>query len=69
MGKTVTTAGRAREVIGVVKTGKYTTLGESPTEFMYLPHREGMTYDMTLVARTAPWRAASVEPVTALKTE
>jgi predicted permease len=53
LGKTVTTSGRVREVIGVVKTGKYISLGESPTEYMYLPHREGMTYGMTLVARTA----------------
>jgi len=53
IGKAVTTNGRQREVIGVVETGKYHSLGESPTEFMYLPHREDTWFGMTLVARTS----------------
>jgi len=53
IGKAVTTNGRQREVIGVVGTGKYHSLGESPTEFMYLPHREDTWFGMTLVARTS----------------
>jgi predicted permease len=53
IGKTVTTAGEDRTVIGVVETGKYRSLGEAPSEFMYLPQRERFTSGMTLVARTA----------------
>jgi predicted permease len=60
VGKTVEANGSSREVIGVVETGKYNTLGEEPTEFMYLPHRDQMTYSMTLVART------STDPLDAL---
>lgn len=52
LGKIVTTAGADREVIGVVETGKYKSLGEDPTEFMYMPHRERFQSDMTMVART-----------------
>ncbi len=52
IGKTVRTASEDREVIGVVETGKYRSLGEDPTEFMYFPHREIFAYDMALVART-----------------
>jgi predicted permease len=52
LGKIVTTAGEDREVVGVVETGKYSSLGEDPTEFMYLPNREVFHSDLTLVART-----------------
>ena len=48
----VSTAGAEREVIGVVETGKYASLGEEPKEFMYLPHREQFSFAMTLLART-----------------
>lgn len=51
IGKVVVTAGE-REVIGVVESGKYTSLGEAPTPFMYLPLRQGGLGQMTLVART-----------------
>jgi hypothetical protein len=50
--KIVETAGKERVVVGVVETGKYRSLGEAPTEFMYLPHRERFSTGMTLVART-----------------
>ncbi|MGW8266099.1 MAG: ABC transporter permease [Longimicrobiales bacterium] len=53
LGKVVTTAGGDRTVIGVVETGKYRSLGEAPSEYMYLPQRERFTSGMTLVARTA----------------
>ncbi len=52
LGKVVSTAGAEREVIGVVETGKYASLGEEPKEFMYLPHREQFSFTMTLLART-----------------
>jgi predicted permease len=51
LGKVVSTAGEDREVIGVVATGKYSSLGEDPTEFMYFPHRERFSFSMTLLAR------------------
>ncbi|HSG46342.1 MAG TPA: ABC transporter permease [Longimicrobiales bacterium] len=53
LGKTVETAGRSWEVIGVVETGKYQSLGEDPAEFMFLPHRQVFRAGMTVVARTA----------------
>ena len=52
LGKIVQTAGEDREVIGVVETGKYRSLGEDPTEFMYLPQRELFRSGLTLVVRT-----------------
>jgi predicted permease len=52
LGKIVETGGREREVIGVVGTGKYRSLGEEPTEFMYFPQRASFVAGMTLVART-----------------
>ena len=52
LGKAVRTAGADREVVAVVETGKYSSLGEPATEFMYLPFRERFQSDMTIVART-----------------
>jgi predicted permease len=52
VGRIVRTAGRDRAIIGVVETGKYRSLGEEPTEFMFLPQRERFRTGMTLVART-----------------
>ena len=53
LGKVVRTAGEEWQVVGVVETGKYRSLGEDPTEFMYLPQRQIYRSDMTLVARTS----------------
>ncbi len=52
VGRIMRTAGTDREIIGVVETGKYQSLGEAPTEFMFMPQREQYRSDMTLVART-----------------
>ena len=52
VGKIVRTARADRQVIGVVETGKYQSLGEEPTEFMFLPERELFDSGLTLVART-----------------
>jgi putative ABC transport system permease protein len=52
VGKIVHTAGKDRQVVGVVQTGKYRSLGEEPTEFMFLPERELFRSGLTLVART-----------------
>jgi ABC-type antimicrobial peptide transport system permease subunit len=48
----VQTAGEDRQVIGIVETGKYRSLGEEPTEFMYLPERELFRPGLTLLVRT-----------------
>ena len=50
VGKIVETAGE-REVVGVVEDGKYTSLGESPTPFMFFPARQRGLGPITLVAR------------------
>jgi predicted permease len=52
VGRIMRTAGKDREIIGVVETGKYQSLGEAPTEFMFMPQREQYRSDLTLVART-----------------
>ena len=53
LGNVVVTAGREWEVVGVVETGKYDSLGESPQEFMYFPNRAFFRSDMIITARTA----------------
>ena len=52
LGHIVQTAGAEREVVGVVETGKYVSLGEAPAEFMFMSHHERFNSDMTIVART-----------------
>ena len=47
VGKIVRTAGQDREVIGVVKTGKYRSLGEDPLDFMYLAQAQVWNFPMT----------------------
>jgi predicted permease len=42
-----------REIVGVAKDGKYNFLGEPPTEYLFLPHRQHYVGKMTLVARTS----------------
>jgi len=41
------------EVIGVVKTGKYRTIGEDPRPFMYHPYDQNYVPRMHLIVRTA----------------
>ncbi len=53
VGQVVQTAGKDRTVVGVVETGKYRSLGEEPSEYMYLPQREIAETALALVARTA----------------
>lgn len=52
VGKIVQTAGADRQVIGVMETGKYRSLGEEPSEYMWFPQREQFRTGMTVVART-----------------
>ena len=53
LGRVVVTAGKERQVVGVVETGKVRSLGEAPTEMMYLPLRERFTAGVSIVARTS----------------
>jgi len=53
LGKIVHTAGKDRQVIGVVANGKYRSLGEDPTDVMFLPERELSTSGLAIVARTS----------------
>jgi predicted permease len=53
IGKIVHTGGKDRQVIGVVANGKYNSLGEGPTDMMFLPERELFTSGLTIVARTS----------------
>jgi len=53
VGKIVRTAGQDREVIGVVKSGKYRSLGEEPLDFMYLAQAQVWDFPMTVHIRTA----------------
>jgi predicted permease len=52
LGKTVLRGGREWEIVGVIETGKYRSLGEDPTEYMLFPHRTIYRSGMTIVART-----------------
>jgi predicted permease len=51
IGKIVRTAGRDRVVVGVVKTGKYFSLGEAPQDFMYLAGGQVWRSEMTIHLR------------------
>jgi predicted permease len=53
LGQIVHTAGEDRQVVGVVETGKVRSLGEAPTELMFLPHRDRFSSSMVVVARTS----------------
>ena len=53
IGKIVHTAGKDRTVIGVLETGKVQSLGEGPTEMMYLPEREIFSAERVILARTS----------------
>ena len=51
------------EIIGLVKTAKYITLGESPRPYVYYPHRQRYAGSMTLLLRTSGAPEAMMEPV------
>ena len=53
IGKIVQTAGESREVVGVVPTGKYFSLGEEPSDFMYFTQSQLWSFPMTIHLRTA----------------
>jgi len=53
IGRTVRTGGRDHAVIGVVPTGKYRSLGEEPSAFMFLAQAQHRSSGMSIVIRTA----------------
>jgi predicted permease len=53
LGKIVETAGEDRVVVGVVKTGKYFSLGEEPQDFMYFAQAQVWSFPMTIHLRTS----------------
>jgi len=53
IGKIVQTGGEDRVVVGVVKNGKYFSLGEEPRDFMYFAQPQVWSYPMTIHIRTA----------------
>lgn len=52
LGKRVRTVGRDHQVVGVVKTGKYFSIGEDPKAFVYIPLREDYRGGLILHVRT-----------------
>jgi predicted permease len=52
IGKRVRTAGKEHQIVGVVKTGKYFSIGEAPRAFMYLPMRQNYTGNLVFHVRT-----------------
>ncbi len=52
VGRIVRTRGEDRLVVGVVPTGKYSSLGEAPTAFMYFPQAQEWSSSMILQLRT-----------------
>ncbi len=42
-----------RQVVGIAKDGKYSLLGEPPTEYLFVPHSQQYAAKMTLIARTS----------------
>jgi predicted permease len=53
IGKIVETAGEERAVIGVVRTGKYFSLGEEPQDFMYFAQAQVWSFPMTIHVRSS----------------
>ena len=53
LGRTVRMGGRDHTVIGVVPTGKYFSLGEEPTPFMYVAQAQHWRAGMAIFVRTA----------------
>lgn len=52
LGRTVHNGRRDYTVIGVVPTGRYRSLGEAPTEFMWFAQAQSWSSHMTVVLRT-----------------
>ncbi len=55
--------GRLVEIVGVARNGKYISLQESPTEFIYLPHLQNPSSRMVLMVETAAGAADLTVPL------
>jgi putative ABC transport system permease protein len=55
--------GNFMEIVGVVKDGKYTTLGEDPLPWFATPIGQTYVSDMVLVLRTGAGGSGSIKPV------
>jgi predicted permease len=53
IGKVVRVGGQDNQVVGVVPTGKYRSLGEDPAAYMFLPWPGWFSSEMTIHIRTA----------------
>ncbi len=62
IGKTAETYGARREVVGVVRTGKYRSLDEEPQPVYYFPIRQTYRSYVEMVVRTAGMDSAAVVP-------
>jgi len=64
LGRTFRCAGRDRTIVGIVKTGKYRSLDESPLPFLYLPYTQGVSeLDVGICVRTRSHPAALIETI------
>ena len=53
IGRIVRSGGEDWQVVGVVPTGKYRSLGEEPTTYMYFPHAQEWSFPMIAHIRTS----------------
>jgi len=63
LGKQVNVAGMERTVVGVVPTGKYSSLGEAPLDFQYFPRAQAWGAGAYLHVRAAGDPEALIQPL------
>jgi predicted permease len=63
LGTVVETQGRDRTVVGIVGNGKYRSLGEASTPFLYLPLAQDFRSAVSLVVRARGGDPAALAPV------
>ena len=56
--------GALREIVGIVRDGKYASLTEAPRAYAWIPLAQNSTAELTLVVRTAGSAAEAVQPLT-----
>jgi ABC-type antimicrobial peptide transport system permease subunit len=57
------------EIVGVTKTGKYTWIGENPTEYIYLPFSQRFSPSMVVLAESFGHPAALGWPMRSVVTQ
>ena len=57
------------EIVGVVPNGRYFSISENPTPFIYLPYQQELQSRMTLVVRTLSDPTALAEPLRSIVSE